>query len=230
MKIITNESLIKRNAKIGQFAMLAGLAVLLGGMYISFKIPEKFSWSIGALMIGFLLSQVGIYYSNRWGRRPRPDEMLDASLKGLDNKFSIYHYTTPTQHLLVGPAGIWVLIPKHISGTITYSNGRYKQKGGNLYLKIFAQESLGKPEYEITSEKSKIYDLLSEHLPEDKIPTIKSALIFTNPKADIQVEQDDDPPAVTIPIGKLKDVIRKEAKGKHLSMERAEEINEILNR
>jgi hypothetical protein len=37
MNIITNETLIKRNARIGQIAMLAGLAVLIGGMYISFK-------------------------------------------------------------------------------------------------------------------------------------------------------------------------------------------------
>jgi len=228
MNIITNESLIKRNARIGQVAMLAGLGVLLGGMYLSFQMPDQFMISIGALMVGFLLSQIGIYYSNRWGRRPRPDEILDKSLKGLDNKYTLYHYTTPTPHLLLGPAGVWILIPKHQGGTVTYSGGRYRQKGGNLYLKIFAQEGLGKPETEIFAEQDSVTKLLKEHFGEENLPSVRSALIFTNPKTTVDVADGEEPPATTIPIGKLKDLIRKEAKSKHLSQERVQELVSVL--
>jgi hypothetical protein len=228
MNIITNESLIKRNARIGQVAMLAGLGVLGGGMYLSWKNPELFSLSIGALIVGFLLSQIGIYYSNRWGRRPRPDEVLDKSLKGLDNKYTIYHYSSPASHLLLGPAGVWVLIPRHQGGTITYSNGRYRQKGGNLYLKIFAQEGLGKPETEIFAEQDAVAKFLQKHLPEDKLPDIRSALLFTNPKSIVEVSSEENPPAETIPLNKLKDMIRKEAKSKHLSQEKVKELESVL--
>ena len=228
MNIVTNESLIKRNARIGQVAMLSGLGVLLGGMYLSFQVPDQFMISIGALMVGFLLSQVGIYYSNRWGRRPRPDEILDKSLKGLDNKYTLYHYTTPTPHLLLGPAGVWILMPKQQGGTITYSNDRYRQKGGNLYLKIFAQEGLGKPETEIFAERDSVNKLLKEHFGEENLPSVRSALIFTSPKATVDIADDEEPPATTIPIGKLKDLIRREAKSKHLSQERVKEIVAVL--
>ena len=228
MNIVTNETLIKRNARIGQIAMLSGLGVLLGGMYLSFQVPDQFMISIGALMVGFLLSQVGIYYSNRWGRRPRPDEILDKSLKGLDNKYTLYHYTTPTPHLLLGPAGVWILMPKQQGGTITYSNDRYRQKGGNLYLKIFAQEGLGKPETEIFAERDSVNKLLKEHFGEENLPSVRSALIFTSPKATVDIADGEEPPATTIPIGKLKDLIRKEAKSKHLSQERVKEIVAVL--
>ena len=57
----------------------------------------------------------------------------------------------PTAHLLVGPVGVWVLMPRHQAGRITYdeNKNRWRQKGGNFYLKIFAQENLGRPDLEI---------------------------------------------------------------------------------
>lgn len=228
MEIVTNETLIKRNARIGQIAMLAGLAVLVGGMFLSFQSPEMFSLSIAALFVGFILSQVGIYFSNRWGRQPRPDQILDLALKGLDSKYTLYHYKTPVSHLLVGPAGLWILIPKHQRGTITYSNGRYRQKGGNLYLKIFAQEGLGRPELEVSAEKESLVKFLKEKLLEEDMPTVRSALVFTHANVNVDVSQEDDPPAETIPVTKLKDLIRKEAKTKQLPLEKAKELRQII--
>ena len=112
MNIIKNEKMIRRNARIGGIVTIVSLVVLGIGMYITFARPEMFSLSILALLVGFLLSQVGIFFTNRWGRKPRPDEMLDQSLKGLDDRYSLYHYATPVSHLLIGPAGIWTLHPK----------------------------------------------------------------------------------------------------------------------
>lgn len=228
MEIITNESLIKRNARIGQIAMLAGLAVLIGGMYLSFQSPDQFSLSVAALFVGFILSQIGIYFSNRWGRQPRPDQILDLALKGLDSKYSLYHYKTPVSHLLIGPAGLWILNPKHQRGTITYKDGRYRQKGGNLYLKIFAQEGLGRPELEIRSEEESLEKFLKDKLPDDQMPNIQSALVFTNANVNVDVSEEDNPPALTIPVTKLKDYIRKEAKSKPLAQERMKEISKII--
>ena len=228
MNIITNEKLIKRNARIGQIAMLAGLAVLIGGMFLSFQSPDQFSLSIAALFVGFLLSQIGIYFSNRWGRQPRPDQILDLALKGLDNKYSLYHFSSPVSHLLVGPAGLWILMPKHQGGTITYADGKYRQKGGNLYLKIFAQEGLGKPELEIQSEEDSLRKYFTEQLPENDVPEILSALVFTNAKVTVDVSEEDEPPAATLPVTKLKSHIRKEAKSKPLNQDKINEINDLF--
>ena len=118
MKIIKNEKLIARNSKIAQWTSLGALVVLGGGMYISIRNPELFTYSLICLLVGFIMTQIGMYMGNRWGRSPRPDEKIDASLKGLHSEFNMYHYASPVSHLLVGPAGVWVLRPYHQGGKI----------------------------------------------------------------------------------------------------------------
>jgi len=222
MKIVIDDKLIKRNAKIGQILTIVSLVTLGAGMFITFRRPEMLPLSIGALLVGFLLSQVGIYFTNRWGRKPRPDEQISLALKGLDNRYALYHYQTPASHVLVGPAGVWVLIPKHQRGTITYRKNRWRQSGGGFiqnYLKIFAQEGIGRPDLEIESDIEGLTKLLRKKLPEGTdIPEIQAALIFSNPDIDIQA---DDAPVLTLPTKKLKDQIRKSAKEKQLSQEMA---------
>jgi hypothetical protein len=227
MEIITNDQLVRRNARIGQITSIGGLLVLAGGMVISFSRPELFFLSMAALLGGFTLSQVGIYFGNRWGRRPRPDELLNQALKGLDGRYSLYHYITPAAHLLVGPVGVWALMPRNQRGTITYDNGRWKQKGGNLYLKIFAQEGLGRPDLEIASEINAVQRYLNDILgEEEKVPEVQAALIFTNDNVEVLA---DDAPVPTLQIRRLKDFVRKTAKSKPISMEKAKEIQESLS-
>lgn len=218
MQIITNERLIKRNARIGQVTSIAGLGVLVGGMIISFTRPELFVWSLLALLIGFTLSQIGIYFGNRWGRRPRPDEVLDASLKGLDSNYTLYHYSTPTAHLLVGPAGVWVLMPKSQRGNFVFEKGRWRQKGGGIlqaYMRIFAQEGLGRPDLEAPAEIQSIKKWLDEQLPDEDVP-VEALLVFTHDNAEIEESEEADQPVTHAK--KLKDFIRKEAKNKPISL------------
>ncbi len=228
MNIIRNDKLVKRNARIGMLAMFGGLAILAGGMFVSFKLPNQFSLSLVALMLGFMLSQIGIFFQNRWGRHPRPDEMLDTSLKGLDKKFTLYHYSTPTSHLLVGPSGLWVLMPYYQRGTITFSNGRWRQRGGNLYLKIFAQEGLGRPDIEVQGEMESLRRFLKKHLEEESIPPIQAALVFTNPRTSLSIDEDAEPPAETVMLKDLKELVRKPGKGKGLSVEKVQVVQDAL--
>lgn len=229
MNIVRNDKLIRRNSKIAQFTMLGGLLVLGAGMFVSFRYPEQVSISLGALLLGFLLSQVGIYFSNRWGRRPRPDELIDQALKGIDSKFVLYHYSSPVRHLLVGPSGIWILMPYYQRGRITYKNGRWVQKGGNWYLKLFAQENLGRPDLELLSEIDNLNKYLSNKIPDGIVPQIQVALVFFNPKVVIDIPEDETPPAETVLIGKLKDLVRKSTKGKGLTAEKVKLIQDSLS-
>ena len=228
MRIVSNEALIRRNARIGQFTSLAGLVVLGGGLYISFRNPEQFALSWGALLMGFALSQIGLYFTNRWGRQPRPDEQLNQALKGLSRSYTLYHYQTPASHLLVGPAGVWVLLPRGQAGTITYERGRWRQKGGGfglLFRKIFAQEGLGRPDLEVQGEVAAVQRMLNKTLDQEKSPPIQAALVFTSPAAELQA---DNAPIPTLPAKKLKEFIRKQAKEKRLSVEKAQKIQEVF--
>jgi hypothetical protein len=210
MKIITDRKLIKRNQKIGQITTYASMGVLAVGLYLSFK-QMYITWSFLALLLGFALSQIGIYYGSRWGRSPRPDEGISAALKGLDGRYSLYHYTSPVGHLLIGPAGLWVLSPYYQKGTITYDEkkNRWGHKSGNLYMKKFAQESLGRPDLEIKHLKEDMQKFLVKNSPEISFPETKVVLVFTNEKAILEAE---NAPYPTIHITKLKDFMRRQAK------------------
>jgi len=228
MKIIKNEKLIKRNSKIGQYTSLGALAVLGVGMYISFTRPELFVWAVGALLVGFTLTQIGMYFGNRWGRSPRPDEKLDAGLKGLTKDYSLYHWTTPVSHLLVGPAGIWVLLPYHQRGQVSYSKNRWRMKGGGFlqgYMRIFGQEGIGRPDLEAETEINSIHKALAKELEEDKIPKIQALLIFTNEEAQISA---DDAPLPALPLKKLKEFIRQRAKEKPITGSELDVVKGIL--
>ncbi len=71
MKIIKNEKLIKRNGQIGQWTSIGALVILAAGMYISFQRPDLFNYAIIALLVGFIMTQVSMYFGNRWGRSGR---------------------------------------------------------------------------------------------------------------------------------------------------------------
>ena len=228
MKIIKNEKLIKRNAKIGQYTSIGALAVLGVGMYISFTRPELFVWAVGALLVGFTLTQIGMYFGNRWGRSPRPDERLDAGLKGLHKDFNIYHWTTPVSHLLVGPAGIWVLLPYHQKGNVTYRKDRWKMGGGGFlqgYMRIFGQEGIGRPDLEAETEINSIHKALAKELEEDEIPEINAVLVFTTEGVEIDAE---DTPIPALPVKKLKNFIRERAKEKPITDEALEKVKAVL--
>jgi hypothetical protein len=232
MIIETNEPLIKRNTRIAQIASLTGLAVLAGGMIIAFTRADLITISFAALLVGFILSQVGIYFTNRWGRKPRPDEVLNQALKGLDKKYALYHYLTPASHLLIGPAGIWVLLLRPQRGMITYSKGRWRQKGGGLlqgYLRIFAQEGIGRPDLEIANEVEGIHNYLVKHTSDSEIPPIDAAVVFTHPNVDLQIEDTDEPPAPTLYLSKVKNYIRKAAKSKPISMDMVKDIQNAIS-
>jgi hypothetical protein len=212
MKIIKNEKLIKRNSQIGQFTSIGALVVLGVGMYISFTRADLFAWSITSLVVGFAMTQVGMFFSNRWGRSPRPDEQLDAGLKGLPGDTAIYHFVTPVSHLLVGPAGIWVLRPYHQRGKVTYYKGRWRLSGGGFmqtYMTIFGQEGLGRPDLESAGEIDSVKKYLSQHLEESEPPEIQAVLVFTNEQIEID---DTDAPQPVLKLKQLKDFMRQRAK------------------
>ncbi|HET6821115.1 MAG TPA: hypothetical protein VFH34_00630 [Anaerolineales bacterium] len=228
MKIIKNETLIKRNAKIGQWTSLGALLVLGGGMYLSFTRPELFTYSLVALLLGFTLTQLGMYMGNKFGRSPRPDEKLDAGLKGLQNDFVMYHYTTPASHLLVGPAGVWVVMPYHQRGQVEFKKNRWRMRGGGFlqnYMRIFGQEGLGRPDLEIENEIRTLKKHLLKHMDESEIPEINALMVFTND--DVVVDAEDSPVPV-MKLKQLKDFVRQKAKEKKLPAEILSRLKTVL--
>ena len=228
MKIIKNEKLITRNGKIGQWTSLGALVVLGLGMYISFTRTDLFIYSIAALLIGFTLTQIGMYMGNRYGRSPRPDEKLDAGLKGLQNEFAMYHYVAPASHLLVGPAGIWVLLPFHQRGQVVYKKNRWKMSGGGFlqsYMRIFGQESIGRPELEMDSEINAVKKYFAKQMDESEIPEVNGIMVFTSDDVEIDA---GDAAISAMKLKEIKNFFRQKGKEKTLSATQIAKIKAAL--
>jgi hypothetical protein len=219
MKIIKDEKLITRNAKIGQYASVAGIVTIIGVTFFliqSMSNPETVNpnstWiMLAVLLVSMIISQVSMYFGTRWGRRP--DEALDKALKGTPGDFTLYHYTTPVPHLLVGPSGIWLLLPYFLRGKITYKKNRWHIGGGGFaqgYLRLFGQESIGRPDLEVGSQAASLEKFLKKKLQDGgEIPPISAVLVFLDDNVEIQVE---DAPLPTLQVKKLKEFLRKAAK------------------
>jgi hypothetical protein len=228
MKIIKNEILIKRNGRIGQWTSLGALGVLGIGMVLSFQRPDLFVFSIGALIVGFIMTQVGMYFSSRWGRSPRPDELLDAALKGLPGEMTIYHFVSPVSHLLIGSAGLWILHPFQQRGKISYYKNRWRLSGGGFmqaYMTVFGQEGIGRPDVEIGNEIESIKKYFSNKTNEFEIPVINALLVFTNDQAEID---NTDAPLPVLKLKQLKDFIRQKAKEKPIDYLVLEKLKSLL--
>lgn len=224
MRVITNEKFIARNARLGKWASMAALIILAAGVYLTFARPDLVVWTFVALIVGFLLSQVGIYFSSRWAKPPRIDQQITKALKGLGREYTLYHYSTPASHLLIGPAGIFLFIPRYQRGKITYSKGKWRQHGGPLlwYLRLFAQEGIGRPDLEIEAEVKAVRKAVEAILDDvDELPPITPILVFTNPQAEVDAP---DAPVPTLKIDELKKFLKPYLKSRKLTSEQLKRL------
>ena len=232
MKIVIDQKKVNRYRKIGQYTSLAALVILLGGFVIALSqiistfqtgstapvINEQMlTYSYIAMFIGLVLTQISLYFGNRWGRKETIDQSISNSLKGLDDRYTLYHYTGPVPHLLVGPAGIWVITPMYQAGSITYERKRYRQGGIRFFSRLFGQEGIGRPDLEADGYLQDMNRFIQKNLAENQVADPGVVIVFTNPKVTLQVE---DAPYATIPVEKLKDFIRRKAKEQMASLEK----------
>jgi hypothetical protein len=220
MKISKNYKLIDRNKKLAQITLYGSLALLAVGFFWTLRNPEPSKSLFGYLILvpAYLLVQISIYMANRWGKSPRPDEIVAQTLKGLDDKYTLYIYTTDIPHLLVGPIGAWIINPYHQSGEISYDpdKKKYSQKGGGNFLaKYFSQEGLPNITKNVENLKNDFFAYLEKKsIQFDEVPQVIN--IFYSDKT---VLKTINAPEIILKSDKLKDFIRKNVKTTRIPLE-----------
>ena len=233
MKIIKDEKLIKRNGSIGGWSLGIAMVLMGGGLYLNFTRTStsdirSLYIMVTAFVLGYILMLIAMYLGNRFGGNPSVDKKIDSALKGLPGDYTIYHHKAPASHLLVGPAGIWVLIPYHQRGIMTFTKNRWRIKNGGFsqsYMSIFGLEGIGRPDLQAENEINTVKKQLAKSPSEIDISKIQAALLFTNEQMEIQVE---DAPLPALKIKQLKDFIRQKAKEKPISQTQLAAIKSAL--
>ena len=227
MYIYTNEAKLKKYKNISKWTTIASFAVLIAGAVAAYS-PKYITLSFIALIVGFIKTQISISLTSTWGREPSNNNIFNVKLKGLSDNFSIYHYMDPVDHLLVGTAGTFILMPYFQGGEIGYdeTKGRWTQKKANFLMKLFGQENIGRPDQECAANLQAVRDyFISREIdfPEDKIHPI---LVFINPQTVILEGQNFK--YDTIPLGQLKKTIANYAKADRLDPAFIDEVTDKL--
>jgi hypothetical protein len=212
MQVSTNEKLISRRRRLGTYASFAGLGVLVVGMISSFRM--QYIWySLIFLIVGFLLAQFGNYNLRRWGRSPRPDEVIETALKGFDDRYHLYSWTLPAPFVLLSPQGLYSFVTRDQTGEITVNGSQWRSKFSlGRALLAFAQEGMGNPTSEAQEGASRLGNWIRAELPDVPVEVLP-AVVFINPKAQLQV---NDPAVPVMDAASLKKWLRGAGKGANL--------------
>jgi len=179
MKLVRNDKQIKRNKLIGNLMTFTSLAVLGLGLYFAFqKDMSQILYSYVCLIVGFLLTQIGLNFVNRYGRSPRYDEILGSAFEKLRHEYTYYVYSSPVPMLLLGPCRLWLPIPVNATGDISYQNGKWVHKTKNRIQKLMGQDTVGKPDKEVAEASATLTRYLSEKgIPAEMHPELKPIMV-----------------------------------------------------
>jgi hypothetical protein len=235
MRIISNDKYIARRGRIGKYVSWGGLGILFVGMLVSFGArPGAATYTLYitisfiCLAVGFVAANIGGYYLRRWGRRPRPDEMVVRNLKGLDDRFAFFSWMLPSGQVLMGPRGIFIFVTREQGGPIYADGQRWRQpfKISRL-ITAFGQEGLGSPALEAEDEVAKLRNFLAAKLPDvdvEELP-ITPVVVFLHPKAELNLT---NPTVAVVPIKTLKEYVRNPNTGSPMKPEDRNAIFALL--
>ena len=129
MKSYIDQRKVSRRALFANIASIGGMILLLVSILFPLYRPLASGPALIMMAAGLGIAMVGIYFANRWVRKPRPETVLDHVLKSLNDSYKIYHYPAlPCDHILLTPNGTFVLETVSLSGSFSYKNGHWKEK------------------------------------------------------------------------------------------------------
>ncbi|MGD8622379.1 MAG: hypothetical protein PVI81_04800 [Anaerolineales bacterium] len=217
MQQYANHTLIKRNGRFGRAIMYLGLGLTIAAAVVVFRNPNFVLPALILMLIGGLFSQIGTALFNRFGREPRMDQIIDASLKGLDDRYAIFHYVLGSDHVLVTPEGVFALVPRWEKGELTYADGKWNQKKpkGRLPLPNRTR-TIRNLEKEAYRELQSLERSLQKYLKSSEELNTQPMLIFIAEDANLDL---DGAPILATHRKKLKDTVRNLERGKSLGRE-----------
>jgi hypothetical protein len=243
MIIVTNTGFVKNRGRIAKYATILGFVALLGGFLVSLQAQSTSDaegmsrdqlWVIMAayasLVVGLIAVNVGRYNNNRWGRRPREEEVLETNLKGLDYKYQLFNYQThlPVDHLLLSPFGLFVLETRPHYGDIENNGSRWKRKGGVwAFVQAFAEGGLGNPSREALKAVEATRKVLRNVLPLDEADAIpvEPVVVFTSAMAKLSI---NDPIVPVLAPKDLKTFVRSPADRTRLTTDQFRQLARVL--
>jgi hypothetical protein len=150
---------------------------------------------------------------------------LTETLSEFDDRYHMYHYVLPADHVLITPHGVFVLIVRGLDGRIRCFKDKWvRDLTLRRALRFFSEESLGNPTKEMLQEVEKLRKYVEKHAPEVKAD-IQGLVVFLNPEARLDVTTASVP---VLPSRRLKSHIRKASARSELPSETLSALIELF--
>ncbi len=241
MRVFVNEKKVAFRKRLASIASFVGLGVLILGMLITLRVkptdPRYGLWiaiALAALMLGFIAAQVGNYNMRRFvgvrlkgaGHAQRPDTVLDKHLKGLDDKYEVYHWLLPADHVILGPAGLFVVVLRHTTDPVIARGDKWRQPFSfRRLLGLFGAEGLGDPVGEALSQTEKLRAWLQKEAP-DLVVDIQPLVFFLEP---VPITRENPTVPALLPKD-LKKYLRTRAREKPLNEETRRQLRDLFRK
>lgn len=194
MQIVRHAQYVKDQKRRGRWLALLGFILLSGSLFIAWY-PDLLIIAYVAMLVGFVMFNMGMQGIGKWSRDPRNDQILDHRLKGLNDRHTVIHYANAggkiVEHLLVYPGGVLVMTGKEIDGKISQVRQSWK-KSGSLFRRLFtfSGPQLGNPSFETEKAVKRVEAFLAENQLE---ADVLGSVVFLHPKAELNIEDPDFP-------------------------------------
>ncbi len=226
MKIVSNEKVIARNSRAGFWAtLLYPVVIALGALTLLSPQGNGFL-AVALIALGLVFRQASLTLT-RYGRGA--DLSLNETLKKLDDQYTLYHFSTPVSHLLVGQAGIWILLPRYVQGRVTFDEKRDRWKLERLKrqgLRGLFAEGIGRPDMEIVAEAGSLDRYLQKRWTSEDSPYLQAAIVLMDPKSEAATP---NAPIPTVHLSKLREFIRQKEKDDKTSAAGLQAFKDALN-
>jgi hypothetical protein len=203
MKVFINRQKINRRAQLSNLASVGGLVLLLASVVLPLFLPAWANAAYVLMIAGMGVAMIGIYFANRWVKKPRPEESLARALKSFDDQYRLYHYPSlPYDHLLLTPTGLVVLETINLAGKFSYRQGRWKEAMNmGRALRYIVEEHLGDPIASAQQDERELKERLLNEFGSDVAIPIKPIIVFTHPLVNLDIK---DAPIPVCKVEKLK--------------------------
>jgi hypothetical protein len=193
VQVLTNEQFIASKTRLGNIGVAFGLVAWLGSLYVTFN-PELVLIAYVALITGFLAFNIGRYNTLRFGGRPRQDEIIANSLKGLDQKYVLFNYVDglPGSHLLLSPLGLFFIELRMQEGQISCEGDRWRAKRSFTgIMRGFIKGRLGNPTRDALEGVESIKKYLAANLGQETAATVPvdAVVVMTDPFVELSVSR-----------------------------------------
>ncbi|MCX7622956.1 MAG: NERD domain-containing protein [Thermomicrobium sp.] len=231
MRVVRNVGYLKRRQRASRLMIAVGLTGLFGSIALTFFQQVLYIYlAYAALITGFLFFNAGMQQWAKWNRRPRPDELLDSTLRRLNDRYTLVHYPEipegwRPEHVLVWPGGILNITTRELAGRIVVRGTRWRRLD-RFFLRLltFGGPPLGNPTVECQRQMEALRTFLQRRdLPGAEL--VDGLIVFLNDQVQLEVVET---PITVVTRKELLDAIRAYGTERRLSQGEIDEIVSAL--